>query len=105
MKTTFLQAAAIMMFAATLTSCGNNQKGNENATEDALTANLGQYVATSTTDNPAIFLSLVNSTATDSSVVYIGKSLNDADTLALQIEIAKDIPAGVFEDGNVNEEK
>ncbi|MBD1431661.1 hypothetical protein H8B06_02395 [Sphingobacterium sp. DN00404] len=105
MKRTILQAAAVMMLASTLTSCGNNQKGNEHATEDALTANLGQYVATSTTDNPAIFLSLVNSTETDSSIVYVGKSLNDTDTLGLQIEITKDIPGGVFEDGNVNEEK
>ncbi|PRD48582.1 hypothetical protein [Sphingobacterium haloxyli] len=105
MKSTILQATAVMMLASTLISCGNNQKGNENATEDALTANLRQYVATSTTDNPAIFLSLVKSTETDSAVVYVGKSLNDKDTIGLQIEITKNIPAGVFEDGNVNEEK
>lgn len=105
MKTTILQAAAVMMLASTLTGCGNNQKSNESTTEDALTANLGQYIATSTTDNPAIFLSLVKSTETDSSMVYVGKSLNDKDTLALQIEIIKDIPAGVFGDGEVNEEK
>lgn len=105
MKTTFLQATAVMTLALTLTGCGNNQKDNENATEDALTANLAQFVATSTTDNPAIYLSLVRSTETDSSMIYVGKSLNDKDTLGLQIEITKDIPAGVFGDGNVNDEK
>lgn len=105
MKTTFLQAAAVMMLASASIGCGNSQKGNENATEDALTANLAQFVATSTTDNPAIYLSLVKSTETDSSMVYIGKSLNDKDTLGLQLEITKNIPAGVFEDGNVNDEK
>ncbi|NGM65359.1 hypothetical protein [Sphingobacterium sp. SGR-19] len=105
MKTTFSQAVAVMLLAATLTGCGNNQKGNEKTTEDALTANLRQYVATSTTDNPAIFLTLIKSTDTDSSMVYVGKSLNDKDTLALQIEISKNIPGGVFEDGEVNEEK
>ncbi len=105
MKRTILQAAAVMMLVATLTSCGNNQKGNEKTTEDALTANLAQFVATSTTDNPAVYLSLVKSTETDSSMVYIGKSLNDKDTLGLQIEITKDIPGGIFEDGNVNEDK
>ena len=105
MKTTFLQAAAVMMLASTLTGCGNNQKDGEKTTEEALTANLRQYVATSTTDNPAIFLSLVKSTETESSMVYTAKSLNDKDTLALQIEIIKNIPGGIFEDGEVNEEK
>lgn len=93
------------MLVSTFTGCGNSQQGNENATEDALTANLAQFVATSTTDNPALYLSLVKSTETDSSMIYVGKSLNDNDTLGLQIEITKDIPGGVFEDGEVNEEK
>lgn len=105
MKKTILQAAAAMMLASTLASCGNNQTSNNTSTEDAMNANLRQYVATSTTDNPAIFLSLVKSTETDSSMIYVGKSLNEQDTLALQIEIKKDIPAGVYADGEVNEEK
>lgn len=105
MKTTLLKAAAAVMLVSTITSCGNNQKGSESATEDALTANLSQFVASSTTDNPAVYLALVNSTEADSSITYVGKSLNGKDTLGLQIEISKAIPAGVFEDGNVNEEK
>lgn len=105
MKTTLLKAAAAVMLVSTITSCGNNQKGSENATEEALTANLAQFVASSTTDNPAVYLALVSSTEADSSVTYVGKSLNGKDTLGLQIEISNAIPAGVFEDGNVNEEK
>lgn len=105
MKTTFLNAAVAVMLVSTITSCGNSQKGSESATEDALTANLSQFVASSTTDNPAVYLALVNSTEADSSVTYVGKSLNGKDTLGLQIEISKSIQAGVFEDGSVNEEK
>lgn len=107
MKTTFLQTAAVMMSALTLTltGCGNNQQGSENSTEDALTANLGQFVAASAKENPALFFSLVKSTETDSSRIYVAKSLNDKDTLGLQIEVVNDIPGGVFEDGEVNEEK
>lgn len=104
MKRTILKVAAVTMFVSTFASCGNNQNANDKTTEDALTANLAQFVATSTTDNPAVYLSLVKSTETDSSMVYVGKSLNDKDTLGLQIEIIKDISAGIFEDGNVNEE-
>src|SRR5690606_39872406 len=104
MKRTILKVAAVTIFVSTFASCGNNQNGNDKTTEDALTANLAQFVATSTTDNPAVYLSLVKSTETDSSMVYVGKSLNDKDTLGLQIEIIKDISAGIFEDGMVIKE-
>src|SRR5690606_22347057 len=105
MKTTLLQAAAAVTLLCTITSCGTSQQGSESATEEAHTANLSQFVASSTTDNPAVYLALVNSTEADSSVTYVGKSLNGKDTLGLQIEISKSIQAGVFEDGSVNEEK
>lgn len=103
-KKTIVQMAAVAILASALTGCGNNQTSNENATEDAMLANLGQYVAASATENPAVFLSLVKSTETDSSVVYTAKSLRDQDTIGIQIEVNKDIPAGVYADGGINEE-
>lgn len=105
MKNTVLKMATVALLASVLTGCGNNQTSSENATEDAMLANLGQYVAASATENPAIFLSLVRSTETDSSVVYVAKALRDQDTIGVQIEVNKDIPAGVYADGEVNEEK
>ena len=101
----YSKARAALMLVSTISSCGDNRKADDRTTEDAMTANLSQFVASSTTDNPAIYLSLVKSTETDSSVIYVGKSLNDKDTVGVQLDIAKDIPAGIFEDGTVNEEK
>lgn len=95
----------VTVLSSVLIGCGNNQTSNQNTTEDAMLANLGQYVAPSATENPAVFLSLVRSTETDSSVVYIAKSLHDQDTIGLQIEVNKDIQAGVYADGEVNEER
>lgn len=105
MKRTMIPAAIAAMLAPAFMGCNNNQTTSKNSTEEALTANLRQYVATSTTDNPAIFLSLVKATQTDSSVIYVGKSLHDKDTLGLQIEITRDITAGIFEDGTINEDR
>lgn len=103
MKNTVLKMATVALLASVLTGCGNNQTSNGDATADAMLANLGQYVAASATENPAIFLSLISSTETDSSVVYVAKALRDQDTIGVQIEVNKEIPAGVYADGEVNE--
>lgn len=108
MKRILLSLAAGTILTCTFIACGQSgqQNGQEQAkaTEAALTANLSQFSSSSTTDNPTLFLSLVKATPTDSSVIYLAKSLNGSDTLSLQLEVNKTIPAGLFADGTLNEE-
>lgn len=107
-KKTILRMAAVALLGSTWVGCGNNnQSGDGNATEDAMLDNLGPYVSASAAQNPnpPVFLSLVKWTETDSSMIYVAKSLREQDTIGVQVEINKEIPAGVYADGEVNEEK
>ena len=108
MKRTIFSLAAVAVFVSALSGCGNGQQsGQDNAAtgEAAMKVNLSQFTVSSASGNPTLFFSLVKSTETDSSKIYLAQALNEKDTLGLQIEVAKNIEAGVFADGTVNEEK
>lgn len=101
MKDIRMSFALWTLLAAVVTSCGNAQKTeNQDSTngQQKSAQELGQFVGTGT-DNPSIYFYLQDTEETDSSVVYIAKSLHKEDTVGLRIEVAKDIPAGVSSEG------
>ncbi|WDF69880.1 hypothetical protein PQ465_05760 [Sphingobacterium oryzagri] len=100
MKNIRIPFALCALVAILFASCGNpssSDKKTENADKSAA-KELGQFVGAGT-DNPSIYFYLQDTHETDSSVVYIAKSLHKQDTVGLQIEVAKNIPAGVTADG------
>lgn|SRR5690606_4587629 len=86
-----------------LASCGGNT--SKESSQAAMEQQLGQFVAESEKENPTLYLRLVSSEQTDSSTVYLAKSLKGTDTIGLQIEVMKDIEAGLFADEAVKEDK
>src|SRR5690606_1209389 len=86
----------------TLYGCGNASDKGKGAQGGQ--RQIGQYVVNPDVDNPSVYLTLVESHETDSSVVYTGKSLHDQDTIGLEIEVIKSIPAGLLADGNPDNE-
>ncbi|MFD1769054.1 hypothetical protein [Sphingobacterium suaedae] len=106
MKTTLFPAVIFIGLGGILCGCGNNSKTEDKSQQaKQLTQNIGQYIVNSDTENPSVYLSLVDSKETDSSMVYVAKSLRNRDTIGLQIEVVKNIPAGLYPDGNPNNEK
>ncbi len=100
MKNILISATVLMLSAAFLTSCGGSSNKDGKAAADG--AMLGQFVGNDT-DNPSLYLYLADTKETDSTVVYTAKSLHETDTVGMQIEVSKNIPAGVAADGHPDE--
>lgn len=101
MKNIIISASVLMVSATFLGSCGGSSNKDSKATADAAT--LGQFVGNDS-DNPSLYLYLADAKETDSTIVYTAKSLHDADTVGMKIEVSKNIPAGVGADGNPDEQ-
>ncbi len=102
MKSDLLSIIIAMLVSVVFSSCGNSTKNEGSTKKDDVT--IGQYHIPSATENPSFYLSLVQSSQTDSSVVFVAKSLREADTIGMQIEILKHLPAGVTVEGLPDEE-
>lgn len=100
MKNIAISASVFLLSATFLSSCGGSSNKDNKAPADAVT--LGKFVGNDS-DNPSLYLYLADAKETDSTIVYTAKSLHDADTVGLQIEVAKNIPAGIGADGNPDE--
>lgn len=103
MKRNLLPALAMILTITALASCGNSGKNKDGSSKHDVV--ISQYHIPSASENPSFFLSLVKRTQTDSSVVFIAKSLREADTIGMQIEVLKHVPAGITIDGLPDEEK
>lgn len=91
---------AMLLSVFLISSCNNASTSDEDRTE---TARL--FPITNNPENPSsIFLNLLDKTEGDTSVSYIAKGLYQDDTVGFIIEVDKNIPAGVNNDGSVNEE-
>jgi len=97
MKTTALFALAL---AIAFAGCNGNAGKDQRA---VLERNLEPYVLNHGVENPSIYLSLVETTETDSTYSYLAKALNGKDTIGLRIEVRNDIPAGILPDGRPDE--
>lgn len=83
------------------TSC-NNSSGNKEADS-------GKHTIENLTNNvnaekQTLFLRFVEENKTDSSMIYIGKSLFENDTVGLQIEVLNNIKPGINAEGRPVEE-
>jgi len=98
MKKTTLFALAL---AAVSGGCNSGRSKDQRA---ILERSLEPYVLNHEVKNPSIYLSLVETTETDSSHVYLAKALNGEDTIGLRIEIRNNIPPGIRPDGTPDEQ-
>ena len=93
------RSITILLSIILISSCTNSttsDEGNAKATELVSIVRNPQ--------NPSsIFLDLVDKTEGDTSVSYAAKGLYQNDTVGFIVEVAKNIPAGINNDGSVNE--
>lgn len=78
------------------TSCNNSSKTSNNSAK-GLT--LEQLSSNKSAEKQQLFLRFTEEITTDSSTVFIAKSLNDNDTVGLRIEVLNDIQPGINKDG------
>ncbi|QNL48028.1 hypothetical protein H8S90_14555 [Olivibacter sp. SDN3] len=88
---------AILLAVILISSCSNNSNSGEGTTTTKELFSM---------ENPAsFFLNLVDKTEGDTSISYVAKGLYQDDTVGVIIEVNKNIPAGVNNDGSVNNEE
>ncbi|MGO1243646.1 MAG: hypothetical protein ACTJHT_02160 [Sphingobacterium sp.] len=102
MKRDLVSAIIVLLSLGVLSSCGNSGKNEDGSSKHDV--KIGQYHIPSASENPSFYLSLVKSRQTDSTVVFVAKSLREADTIGVQIEILKNMPAGITPDGMPDED-
>lgn len=93
MKTYFV-LGAIALFLST--SCGNSTNTAESTKESIV---LQQFTTDRNAERINLFLGFTEETETDSSMIYIAKSLFDTDTVGLKVEVLKDIQPGINSEG------
>jgi hypothetical protein len=105
MKRIYSYAAVVAVLSIVSMGCGN-QSGNDTKKEGTASAKteLGKMVNTDT-ENPSVYFYLGDTQETDSSMLYTAKSLYENDTVGMQIEVSKNIQAGVSADGNPDEKE
>lgn len=105
MKNIHIPFVVCTLLTAVFVSCGSPSSTDKEESKEGINASaqeLGQFVGTGT-DNPSIYFYLQDTHETDSSVIYIAKSLHQQDTVGLQIEVSKDIPAGITAEGTADD--
>ena len=78
---------AALLFA----SCGNSNT----STQSAQSPSLEKFTNDKTAAKQQLFLRIVDESQTDSSHVYVAKSVFDQDTVGLKVEVLKNIKPGV----------
>lgn len=97
----------MLAFALTgLSSCGNNSNSGAGQTDDSTTDGaasaagvIGQMNNNRTAERLNLFFHLNELEQTDTSIVYEAVSLFESDTVGFNVEIAKQIDAGIRSDG------
>ena len=87
-------------------SCGNSSKTNNNTGDStgATGSTLNQLTANTDAESLHLYFHLQENSQTDSSVIYEAKSLYNQDTVGFQVEVIKNIPAGVTAMGAADEQ-
>lgn len=86
-----------LLSIALATSCNNASKTVENTTDSI---KLKALTNDTTAARVQLFLGFTNESETDSSKIFICKSLNGTDTVGLKVEVLKNIKPGINNDGN-----
>lgn len=84
-----------------LSSCGNSshsEKSNE------AIPSLEKLTNNKTAEKQQLFLRIVENSQTDSSHIYVAKSVFEQDTVGLQVEVLKNIKPGINSDGRPTED-
>lgn len=89
-----LGISAIALILAT--SCNN---GSKSSSSEAENVKLENFTNDSNAAKQQLFLRLVEESSTDSSTVYVAKSLFDKDTVGLKLEVLNAIKPGINKDG------
>ncbi|WP_257666032.1 hypothetical protein [Parapedobacter tibetensis] len=95
-----LNLAILWLSIILISSCNNASTSGEDETED-----LNLLSITNNPENPSrIFLRLTDKMEGDTSISYAAKGLYQDDTVGFFIEIDKNIPAGINQDGSADNE-
>lgn len=91
---------AMLLPIALFASCSNAPKNKETTKTETVKL----FPLTKNVENPSlIYLSLMDKKEGDTSITYTAKGLSQNDTVSFQVEISKNIQAGINKDGSVNE--
>lgn len=94
-----LIALIIVLFA--ISSCNSSSTSTEGSSQFGQTESLRK-----TLENPSsIILNLTDRTDSDNLVSFLAKGLYLDDTVGFMVEVSKNIPAGINDDGSVNEQE
>lgn len=92
--------ASLLLLFVILSACNNTPTSGDHTASSGKAPSLSK-----TLKNPAsIILDIVDKTAGDSTVAFVAKGLYETDTVGFIVEVSKDIPAGINNDGSVNEQ-
>lgn len=95
MKT--ISQLAVLSALVFATACGNSNKNGDGSKSNS--PSIEQLTIDGpVTNNKHLFLRIVDESLTDSSHVFITKSLYKTDTVGLKFEVINDIPAGIISD-------
>lgn len=84
--------ATALISATLLTSCGN---ANNSKDDGAKTVSLAKFTNDKADVSQHLFLRIVDESQTDSSHIYVVKSVYETDTVGLKVEVLKDIKPGI----------
>ena len=98
-------ALGLASLATLIASCGGNSTNSGNTKSNASSQpSIEQLTNYKTADKQQLFLRFVSETETDSSKIFVAKSLFDKDTVGLQVEVLKNIKPGINAEGKPIEE-
>lgn len=97
----------ILLGTVIVSACGgptSEKKRNNDGEEAGYDLGNRPFVNDPSAQEHHFFFNLVDSHATDSSIVYTALSLYKEDTLGFDVEVLKNIPAGITAEGTPDEE-
>ena len=97
----YLSGVGILSLA--IMSCGGSNSSNSSTT-DSKQPTIEQLTNNKDAEKQQLFLRLVDETETDSSKIYVAKSLFDKDTVGLRVEVLKNIKPGINAEGRPTED-
>lgn len=87
----------LLMVTMVAAACSGNKQSEEETTRVLSLTGSGDY-------NKSLFLSIVDQNEQDTSLLYTVRGAFNGDTVGFYLSMDKNIPAGIFEDGNINAE-
>ena len=92
--------SAVFSVCILMTNCGNPSKDGSNTSTGP---SIQQLVNDTTSAKHTFFLRFMDQQETDTSIIYTAKSLYHKDTVGLNVEVMKNIAAGIDANGQPDE--